>query len=309
MMDEVLLAARGLTRYYGIHQVLHNIDMSLRRGEVLGFLGQNGAGKSTTMQILSGALMPSSGRVEICGASLATEPLEAKAELGYLPEVPPLYSDMLVDEYLSGCARLRRVEAGAIAEAVVRCRARCGLADVGQRLIGHLSKGYQQRVGIAQAIVHEPSVLVFDEPTAGLDPVQIRDVRALIRELGRDRAIIVSTHILPEVQTLASRIVILHHGRVVYDAPVAAASRWMRVRFLQDPGAGALAALIGVKSVTAAEDGWVLEVEDAKAVAVAVTTRAVSANWGLLELHPNYDALEQLFMRLTTGGDSAAIAA
>ena len=309
MTDEVLLSARGLTRYYGRRQALHDVEFSLGRGEILGLLGQNGAGKSTTMQILSGALAPSSGTVEICGKSLSDQPLQAKAALGYLPEQPPLYADMLVDEYLSGCARLRRVAASAVAESVARCRARCGLTDIGQRLIGNLSKGYQQRVGIAQAIVHEPSVLVFDEPTAGLDPVQIRDMRALIKELGRERAIVVSTHILPEVQTLASRILILHHGRVVHDAPAAVAARWMRIRLRHDPGSHALAALPGVRSVTAADGGWILEVEDAETVALALTTRAVAADWGVLELHPDFDALEQLFMRLTTDGDGAAMAA
>ncbi|CAN0506056.1 unnamed protein product, partial [Phaeothamnion confervicola] len=177
------------------------------------------------MKILCGALAASSGTVDIVGHSLAAAPQAAKAELGYLPEVPPLYRDMLVKDYLRACARLHGVATDALSAAVARARQRCGLQDVGARLISHLSKGYQQRVGIAQAIVHEPQVLILDEPTAGLDPGQIRDVRELIRELGRDRAVIVSTHILPEVRALATRIMILHQGRVVHDAAASAVRR------------------------------------------------------------------------------------
>ncbi|MEQ8661720.1 MAG: ABC transporter ATP-binding protein, partial [Gammaproteobacteria bacterium] len=207
---DVLLAARGLTRRFGHRTALAGIDITLRRGEVLGFLGLNGAGKTTTMQILSGALVADAGRVEVCGHDLARAPRDARAALGYLPQTPPLYDDMLVDEYLALCARLHAIARSAVAAAVARARARCGLADVGGRLIRHLSRGYQQRVGIAQAIVHEPAVLILDEPTNGLDPAQIRDVRALLTGLAGERAVIVSTHVLGEVRTLATRIAILH---------------------------------------------------------------------------------------------------
>ena len=308
MTDEVLLAARKVTRYYGPRQALFAVDIHVARGEILGFLGANGAGKSTTMQILTGALAADAGTVEICGVDLAEQPLAGKARLGYLPEVPPLYGDMLVDDYLRSCARLRGVAAAACPQAVARARARCGLADVGGRLIAHLSKGYQQRVGIAQAIVHEPSVLIFDEPTAGLDPIQIRDMRELIRELGRDRGIMVSTHILPEIRALASRIVILHHGRVVHDAPVRNDGR-VRARFRYDPGAAVLAAMAGVAGVQASANGWLLTVSEAEAAAEALAIHAVGAGWGLLELDPHHDDLEALFVQLTSGGDPAARAA
>lgn len=302
MNDEVLLAARGLSRYYGARQAVCDVDIVLKRGEILGFLGQNGAGKSTIMQILCGALAASHGTVEIGGQALASAPLAAKAQLGYLPEIPPLYRDMLVDDYLSACARLHGVRADAVGAAVASARQRCGLNEVGGRLIAHLSKGYQQRVGIAQAIVHDPRVLILDEPTAGLDPGQIREVRELIRDLGRERAIIVSTHILPEVRALATRIVILHHGRVVHDAPAAAVRR-LRVRLRDDPGHAALAALPGVAAAQSSEHGWMLNVADPEAAATAFAAHAVAAGWGLIELEPDYDDLEQRFLAVTSAAD------
>ena len=308
MNDEVLLAARGLSRYYGARQALCGVDIVLTRGEILGFLGQNGAGKSTTMQILCGALAASSGTVEIGGHALASAPLAAKAQLGYLPEIPPLYRDMLVDDYLGACAGLHGLAADTVRGAVASARQRCGLNDVGTRLIAHLSKGYQQRVGIAQAIVHDPQVLILDEPTAGLDPGQIREVRELIRELGRQRAIIVSTHILPEVRALATRIVILHHGRVVHDAQASAVRR-LRVRLRHDPGSAALRALPGVTAVDGGAHGWLLSVAEPEAAAQAFAAHAVAAGWGLIELDPDYDDLEQRFLALTSGAHPASTSA
>ena len=309
MNDPDLLAAHGLCRFYGARQALFDVDIVLARGEILGFLGQNGAGKSTTMQILCGALAAHAGSVTIGGHGLASAPRAAKALVGYLPEIPPLYPDMLVDDYLAACARVHGVGTEACAAAVARARQRCGLNDVGKRLISHLSKGYQQRAGLAQAIVHEPSVLILDEPTAGLDPGQIRDVRELIRELGRDRAVMISTHIRPEVRALATRFMILNHGRVVHDAP-ASKTRRLRVRLRQDPGAEALAALAGVRDVSASGRGWLLTVDgDAEAAAEAFAKAAVAADWGVLELDPDFDDLEHLFMELTDGVAAASAAA
>ena len=301
-MDEVLLSARGLIRYYGKQQILHGIDLELHRGEVLGLLGLNGAGKSTTMQILTGALHADAGEVHISGHSLRAMPLVAKRHLGYLPENAPLNADMLVDEFLDACARLRGVGVDALSAAVDRARRRCGLGDVGKRLIGHLSKGYQQRVGIAQAIVHEPSVIVFDEPTSGLDPLQIRDVRALIRELGRTCAVLVSTHILPEVQLLADRILILHGGRIVHDAPLTSGKQWVRARFRHAPAHGALASLPGAENIRGnADDGWLIQTPDGDAFACSLAEHAVSNGWGLIELKPGYDELEERFAEITSG--------
>ncbi|MBM3342355.1 MAG: ATP-binding cassette domain-containing protein [Betaproteobacteria bacterium] len=216
------LRAGGLTRRYGGVAAVDNIDLELNRGEVLGFLGPNGAGKSTTMQLLTGNLAPSAGAISICGIDLLESPVAAKAHIGYLPEVPPLYRDLNVGEFLDLAARLHRVPKGKRAGAVTRAIERCGLAQVSRKLIGTLSKGYQQRVGIAQAIVHEPDVVILDEPTVGLDPNQIRDIRALIRELGNAHSVILSTHILPEVEAICDRVQIMHRGKMVYANTIAA---------------------------------------------------------------------------------------
>jgi len=216
------ISARGLTRSFGGHVAVNNVDLELRRGEVLGFLGPNGAGKTTTMQMLTGNLAPSRGAISICGIDLLEQPVGAKARIGYLPEVPPLYRDFTVDEYLTLAAKLHRVPRARHREAVNAARERCGLAGSGGKLIATLSKGYQQRVGIAQAIVHSPDVVILDEPTVGLDPIQIREIRALIRELGGAHSVILSTHILPEVEAVCDRVQIMHHGSIVYGDTITA---------------------------------------------------------------------------------------
>ncbi|HEY5994468.1 MAG TPA: ABC transporter ATP-binding protein [Gallionellaceae bacterium] len=212
----ITLLAVDLSRRFGRHGAVEGVSLQLRRGEVLGLLGHNGAGKSTTLQMLSGVLLPHSGRIEICGFDLARQPDQARACVGYLPETPPLYRDMRVEDYLEFAARLRRVPQGKIAGALAETMRRCGLQDAGRKIIGTLSKGYQQRVGIAQAIVHEPEVVILDEPTVGLDPAQIRDIRALIRELGDAHSVILSTHLLSEVESICDRVEIMHQGRLIY---------------------------------------------------------------------------------------------
>ncbi|MEN6586835.1 MAG: ABC transporter ATP-binding protein [Sulfuricella sp.] len=215
------LRARKLSRRYGTRVAVDLLDLDLHPGEVLGLLGPNGAGKSTTMQILSGNLAPSSGSVEICGVDLSERPEAAKANLGYLPEIPPLYRELTVREFLRLAARLHRVPKAELDAAVSRALQCCGLDGVAERLIGGLSKGYRQRVGIAQAIVHNPSVIILDEPTAGLDPLQIREIRELIATLGRTHSVILSTHILAEAEALCDRVLILHQGRVVFSGDMA----------------------------------------------------------------------------------------
>nr|CAA6829777.1 MAG: ABC-type multidrug transport system, ATPase component [uncultured Thiotrichaceae bacterium] len=217
MTNQSLIDASELSRFFGEHRAVDSIDLQLAKGEVLGLLGPNGAGKSTTMQMLTGNLAPSSGEVTISGIDLLDKPREAKCHIGYLPEQPPVYRDLTTNEYLRYCARLhglgRREAAGAAEQAMVRCN----LQEVRHRLIGHLSKGFQQRVGIAQAILHKPAVIILDEPTVGLDPIQIREIRALIRELGEEHGVILSTHILPEVQAVCDRVQILNRGRTVFN--------------------------------------------------------------------------------------------
>jgi len=304
MTDDVLLAARGLVRNYGRQPALRGIDITVRRGEVLGFLGLNGAGKTTTLQILAGALARHGGTVTVCGHDLDSAPRAARAALGYLPQTPALYDDMLVDEYLSWCGRLHGLAGGALASALALARQRTGLDDSGGRLIRHLSQGYRQRVGIAQAIIHDPAVILLDEPTTALDPAQIREVRSLIRTLGRDRAVLVSTHILPEVRMIATRVLILHGGRIVHDAANRSARGPgpLRARFARDPEVSTIANLAGVHAVEQAPDGaWLIDFGTDEAAVEALAETAVAAGWGLLELVPAYDALEHLFMHLTAG--------
>ncbi len=215
------LSVKHLQRNYGAHQVVHDITLELRRGEVLGLLGPNGAGKTTTLRMITGNLAPSAGSIVICGIDLLDNPRKAKAHLGYLPEMPPLYSDMTVDEYLQFVACLHRVEKQRIPHLLENSKIRCGLVDRGRQLIGTLSKGLQQRVGIAQAIIHEPDIIILDEPTVGLDPNQMREIRELILDLGKSCSIILSTHILSEVEWVCDRVHIMHEGRMVLNETLA----------------------------------------------------------------------------------------
>ncbi len=207
--------------------MIHDISLELGRGEVLGLLGHNGAGKSTTLQMLTGCLLPNGAEnnecsIEICGIDLLRHPAQAKARIGYLPEMPPLYRELNVDDYLIFAARLRGMKPAAVTEALAQTKQRCGLESVGKKIIGTLSKGYQQRVGIAQAIIHQPAVIVLDEPTVGLDPAQIREIRALIRELGDTHSVILSTHLLGEVESMCDRVEIMREGKLIYGGTIAA---------------------------------------------------------------------------------------
>jgi ABC-2 type transport system ATP-binding protein len=213
-----LFQLRGASRDLAGRRVVADLNLNLDRGSVLGLLGVNGAGKSTTLRLIAGLLAPSSGQVLIGGVDLREEPASAR-RLGYLPELTPLYPELRVDEYLRFCARLRGTRGGALEQAVSRVVERCGLGDVRRRLLGHLSKGFQQRAGIAQAIVHAPELIVLDEPASGLDPRQAVQIRALIRELGQEHAVILSTHLLPDVQACCARVAILHEGTLRYDGP------------------------------------------------------------------------------------------
>ncbi len=282
------------------------MDLQLRRGEVLGFLGPNGAGKTTTMQMLTGNLAPTAGAVSVCGVDLLEAPVEAKSHIGYLPETPPLYRDMKVGEYLDLVARLHRVPSAKRRAAVDKAQARCGLADVSRKLIGTLSKGYQQRVGIAQAIVHEPDVIILDEPTVGLDPNQIRDIRALIRELGGTHSIILSTHILPEVEAICDRVQIMHHGKLVYSDTIAALKQFHSGRILlvglnNPPAMDELAAIPGVTRAEAAgEHLFRVSIAAGADPTAQIVTLAAERQWGLHQIAPAQTNLEDVFVNLTT---------
>jgi ABC-2 type transport system ATP-binding protein len=210
------VSVKGLCRHFGSRAVVRDISFELGRGEILGLLGPNGAGKTTIMRMLTDNLAPSTGAIKICGIDMLDQPREAKRHIGYLPEIPPLYRELTVNEYLRLAGRLHGVEKQKINAAMDEVIQRCGLSNARNRLIGLLSKGYQQRVGIAQAIIHDPDVIIFDEPTVGLDPNQMRDIRALIRELGARRSVILSTHILSEVEAVCTRVQILHEGSLVF---------------------------------------------------------------------------------------------
>ncbi|HEX7028966.1 MAG TPA: ATP-binding cassette domain-containing protein [Gammaproteobacteria bacterium] len=307
MPGDVVVSVENLWRRYGELVAVRDLNFELRRGEVLGFLGPNGAGKSSTMQILAGSLAPSEGRVRIGGVDLLDEPGRAKASLGYLPEQPPVYPELSVREYLRFCARLNGVPRKDAAAAVDRALRRCGLVDVGERLIGNLSKGYQQRVGIAQAIIHEPAVVILDEPTVGLDPIQIREIRELIRELGCDHSVILSTHILPEVQMLCSRVLIIHQGRMVFSDSMQSLNAGMQADSLvvgagRLPDETRLASLDGVKRVEMLGGGRArLRHDGAPDFASRIAKHAVEEDWALFELTPERKTLEQVFVELTSG--------
>ena len=220
-----LIEAEHLTRYYGKQCAVNDVSFTLAKGEVLGFLGANGAGKTTTMQMLCGNLAPSAGQIKINGFDLLDQPKAAKLSLGYLPDTPPLYKELTVQEFLLYCAQLHGIAKNSIIDAINRAKERCGLTEVADRLIANLSKGFQQRVGIAQAILHNPEVIVLDEPTVGLDPIQIREIRTLIRELGQDHGVILSTHILTEVQESCSHVQIIHQGQLILNETIAGLNR------------------------------------------------------------------------------------
>lgn len=305
MTSDTLIQVEHVTRYYGTLRAVHDVSFDVRRGEVLGFLGPNGAGKSTTMQMISGNLSPSEGRITINGHDLMDQPKLAKAALGYLPEQPPLYRELTVDEYLRFCANLNRISKNGIEKALQRAKERCGLADVGRRLIGNLSKGYQQRVGIAQAIIHMPAVVILDEPTVGLDPIQIREMRALIRELGNDHSVILSTHILPEVQATCDRVQIIHRGEMVLSDTIEGLQRRMQASTLlvalrQAPAVEMLQTMADIVSVDVI-DAQRLRIHHLpeKSPADAIALAAAQHGWGLFELTPERMSLEEIFVNIT----------
>jgi ABC-2 type transport system ATP-binding protein len=306
MEHDSLIRVEHLSRRYGDNLAVNDVSFEVQRGEVLGFLGPNGAGKSTTMQMLTGNLAPSAGRITINGIDMLERPKEAKLALGFLPEQPPLYRELSVDEYLTFCARLNRIAKGQVARAVAQAKERCGLTEVGRRLINNLSKGYQQRVGIAQAIIHSPDVVILDEPTVGLDPIQIREIRKLIRELGGEHSVILSTHILPEVQATCDRVQIINKGQLVLSDTIEGLTRRMQTSSLvvalrRPPAPERLQALPGVQAVERLEEGRLrLSHEPEQSPAEVLVEQAVAQNWGLCELVPERLSLEDVFVNITT---------
>jgi ABC-2 type transport system ATP-binding protein len=316
ILPEITLSARNLTRRFGNHLVVHNVSLELKRGEVLGLLGHNGAGKTTTLQMLTGCLLPDSAEknecsIEICGISLLRKPALAKAQLGYLPEAPPLYRELSVNDYLTFAARLRGMKSAALAEALAQTQQRCGLEAVGKKIIGTLSKGYQQRVGIAQAIIHSPAVIVLDEPTVGLDPTQIRGIRSLIRELGDTHSVILSTHLLSEVESVCNRVEIMQHGKLIYGDTSAHMQQHGSVSgFIIDlrnpPPLNVLEGIVGISHVEqlSTTQFRVLHTpgSDPKG---ALLTLAEQQGWQLEQLTPLQATLEEVFVNITNNEISA----
>ena len=312
------LAARNISRHSGKHEIIRDLSLELRRGEVLGLLGHNGAGKSTTLQLLTGALSPHSGRIEICGIDLARHPEQAKAHVGYLPENPPLYREMRVDDYLTFAAKLHRVPRAEIANTLTDTKRRCGLQNNGSKIIGTLSKGYQQRVGLAQAIIHHPDVIILDEPTVGLGPSQIRDIRALIRELGDAHSVILSTHLLNEVASICDRVEIIHHGRLIYSDSSERMQQYGHqpgfiVTLLAPPALTELQAIPGVQQIDQlsptqfrilhASSAHTDNEPDTETVLLGL---AAQYGWQAKQLVPLQARLEDVFMQITQGEEKTA---
>jgi ABC-2 type transport system ATP-binding protein len=317
-----VIEVHHLTKRYGPLKAVDDVSFTVERGEILGFLGPNGAGKTTTMRVLTGYMPPSEGRAVVAGFDVFDQPIEAKRRTGYLPETPPLYPEMTVRDYLAFVARIKGVPRGERAARLDYVMGRTRVTDVAHRHCGKLSKGYRQRVGLAQAILHNPDVLILDEPTAGLDPKQIIETRQLIKELAGDHTIILSTHILPEVSQTCHRVVIINKGRVVaVDTPenLTARLRGSETMYLQVDGLGAdvkaaLEAVTGVTRVVLADTrgaatGFEIDSESGHDVRRDLAATVVSSGWGLLELRPMRMSLEEIFLHLTTEDVAAATAA
>ena len=305
MINKPLAQVEHLTRRYGERRAVDDLSFTLQRGQILGLLGPNGAGKSTTLRMLAGVLAPDAGRIVINGIDLLDQPRQARQAIGYLPEQPPLYRELTVDEQLYYSARLHGLSRVASRPAVAQVKERCGLTEVGKRLIGNLSKGYQQRTGLAQASLHNPPLIILDEPTIGLDPIQIQGVRALIRELGRKQGVILSTHLLAEVQTTCTHVHILRAGRLAYAGTLveleqARPSASLLIGLNAPPPVAELAQLPRVERVEELGDGR-FRIHHAPGALLhrLLVELAYDDGWDLWELTPERESLEELFVKLT----------
>ncbi len=311
------IAVHNLTKLYGEQKAVDNISFDVKTGEILGFLGPNGAGKTTTMKIITCYMPPTSGDVKVDGLDNAEHSLEVRKKIGYLPEMNPLYLDMNVVDYLEYSAQLHGMKGNASSHRLKEMVHTCGLEDVRHKDIGELSKGYRQRVGLAQAMIHDPEVLILDEPTSGLDPNQIVEIRNLIKQLGRAKTVVLSTHILSEVQATCTRVLIINEGRIVADGTPeqlqqefhGAESLTLELKTgLTDPVNDISPKLQAVGAVTAVEllsaknslARFTLHVEKSADIREALFRLAVSEGWVILEMHRKTTSLEEVFHKLTT---------
>jgi ABC-2 type transport system ATP-binding protein len=308
-----LIEVQNLTKRYGRFTAVDDVSFRVERGEILGFLGPNGAGKTTTMRILTGYMPATDGKAIVAGFDIFDQPVEAKRRIGYLPETPPLYPDMTVAEYLTFVAKIKGVPSGDRKARVKQVMERTWVAEMSNRHCSKLSKGYRQRVGLAQALIHNPDVLILDEPTAGLDPKQIIETRQLIKELAGDHTVGLSTHILPEVSQTCERVVIINRGKVVaIDTPdnLTARLRGSETMYVQIDAGGidagrALASITGVTRVVESDRregvvGYEVDSERGQDVRRDLARAVVNNGFGLLELRPMRMSLEQVFLSLTT---------
>ncbi len=304
-----MIEVSHLSKNYGERRAITDLNFKIEKGDVVGFLGPNGAGKSTTMKIITGFMAPTSGEAKVCGYDVFLNPIEVKKRIGYLPETPPLYPDMLVEDYLRFVAELKQVPIEKLKPFVDRALEKAQLTDVRRRLIGNLSKGFKQRVGIAQALVSDPEVLVLDEPTVGLDPKQVAEIRDLIKELRGEHTVILSTHILPEVQASCNRVIIIHEGQIVAQESIEQISKLSSGTIMLNIKTrkhgvleSKLGALDGVSHVeTLNSQQYKLTIDDDEDVIESVAREVMNSGLGLLELAPAHANLEDVFLKLTYG--------
>ena len=311
-----MVEVKNLTKYYGNFPAIEDVSFEVKRGEIVGFLGPNGAGKTTTMRIITGFLPPTSGTASVAGYDLVDKSVEARAHIGYLPETVPLYTDMTVESYLGFMGTIRGMDSKRIKVRIGEVIDACRLGDYRRSHIGKLSKGFRQRVGIAQAVLHEPDVLILDEPTIGIDPIQVVETRQLIKDLSGSHTVILSTHILPEVSMLCSRVLIIHEGTIVAeDTPRDLANKLQGVERLEaevqgppEEVASALRKIRGVREVTVATDNPnhnIYKIQARRGLDLRPTVSRIIVNngWSLLNLQLVSMSLEEIFLKLTTEED------
>ena len=303
-----MIEVENLTRYYGTRRAINNLSFQIKNGEVVGFLGPNGAGKSTTMNIISCILPATSGSVKINGFDTFEQSFEIRKIIGYLPETPPLYTDMIVADYLNFAAQARGVDTNQTTSAVKRVLEKCSLKDVEHRIIGRLSKGYQQRVGLAQAMVHDPEILILDEPTIGLDPIQIIEIRKLIQELASEHTIILSSHILPEITQICKRVIIINEGEIAAVDSLGGLTASLRKSerlslTLRNSKEDVLEKLKSLDHVISAVNGessqYLIECTLRSNLQDNIAKLALANDWGIVELKPVSMTLEDIFLKLT----------
>jgi ABC-2 type transport system ATP-binding protein len=303
-----MIRIRNLTKYYGERLAVDDLGFTVEQGEIVGFLGPNGAGKSTTMRIITGFLMPTRGDVWVAEHNMASESLEGRRHIGYLPEVVPLYTDMTTRAYLEFVARLRGVDRRAVKRRVAEVVEQCALQEYFDVTLAKLSKGFRQRVGLAQSIVHDPEVLILDEPTIGIDPIQVAQTRQLIKNLGESRTILLSSHILPEVSMVCERVIIIHHGRIVAEdrierlSSLVSGTERLRLRIAGPAGAvtGQLEKIPGVGNVTYREPFHTVEFAAGAEPHGQITAALVERGWTLRAMESAGLSLEDIFLQLTT---------